>query len=69
VVPRGKLALAGAKSGDIPVEYHGGIWAFYGALQKASSGREAHFDVLAHSDWPDWDKRRKIVLLPEAGPR
>jgi membrane-associated protease RseP (regulator of RpoE activity) len=68
VVPGGRLALAGAKSGDIPVEYHGGIWAFYGALLKASSGSEAAFDVLAHSEWPDWDKRRKIVLTPEQAP-
>lgn len=66
VVPGGRLARAGARSGDIPVEYHGGLWAFYGALQEASAGREGHFDVLAHSDWPDRDKRRKIVIAPEA---
>jgi hypothetical protein len=66
VVPDGKLARAGARAGDIPIEYHGGLWAFYGALEEARAGREGHFDVLAQSDWPDWDKRRKLVLPPEA---
>lgn len=65
VAPDGKLARAGARSGDIPVEYHGGLWAFYGALEAARAGREGHFDVVAHSDWGDWDKRRKLVLAPE----
>lgn len=65
VVPNGKLARAGAKSGDIPVEHHGGLGAFSGALLEASAGRDGHFDVLAHSDWPDWGKRRKLVVAAE----
>src|SRR5262245_15194126 len=65
VVPGGKLALAGAKPGDIPVHRHGGIWAFYGALLEASKGREGHFDVLAPSEWSKWDKRRTVVLTPQ----
>jgi hypothetical protein len=71
VVPGGGLALAGAKSNDMPFEHDGGIWAFYGALQDASSGREGRFHVLAHSDYPDWGKRREIVVtaLDETRPR
>ena len=65
VSPDGKLARAGAKPGDIPVEYHGGLWAFYGALEGATAGREGHFDVIAHSDWPDWSNRRKLVIPPD----
>ena len=64
VVPDGKLARAGARSGDIPVAHHGGLWAFYGALQEASAGREGDFDVVAHSDWPDWGRHRKIAVAP-----
>jgi hypothetical protein len=65
VSPDGKLARAGARPGDIPVEYHAGLLAFYGALEEATAGREGRFDVLAHSDWPDWGMRRKLVIPPE----
>jgi hypothetical protein len=65
VSPDGKLAHAGARSGDIPIGYHGGLWAFYGALEEARAGREGHFDVVSHSDWPDRDKRRKLTIGPE----
>jgi hypothetical protein len=65
VVPGGRLARAGARPGDIPVEYHGGVWAFWGALYEASAGRQGHFDVVSRSDWHDWDKRRRLVVEPE----
>ncbi len=65
VVPNGRLARAGARSGDIPVERHGGGGAFYRALQEASAGRDGQFDVLGHSDWPDWGRRRKVVVAAE----
>ena len=64
VVPGGALATAGAKSGDVPIGYHGGIAAFYGALRSAESGQEGSFDVVAHEDWRNWDRRRTIVLGP-----
>jgi hypothetical protein len=64
VSPDGRLAHAGARPGDIPIEYHGGLWAFYGALEEARAGREGHFDVVSHSDWPDWHKRRKLKIGP-----
>jgi hypothetical protein len=64
----GVLAGAGVKPGDIPVEYHGGVGAFYSALQDFDSGESGQFDVLAQSDWQDWSKRRRIVLVPGAGP-
>jgi len=69
VTPDGRLGRAGARAGDIPVEYHGGLWAFYGALEQARDGHEGHFDVLAHSDWGDWDKRRRVVVPPETPDR
>jgi len=61
----GVMARAGVKAGDIPVEYHGGVGAFYYALQQFDSGDRGEFDVLAQSDWQDWSKRRRIVLLPQ----
>ncbi len=64
VVPGGTLATAGAKSGDVPIGYHGGIAAFYGALRSAESGEEGRFDVVAHDDWRNWERHRTIVLSP-----
>jgi hypothetical protein len=64
VDPAGRLGRSGAISGDIPVEYHGGLWASYAALQDASAGKAAEFSVINQADWPDWGKRRRIVALP-----
>ena len=66
VEPGGIMARAGVRAGDIPVEYHGGLWAFYSAVQDRESGKQGHFDVLAQADWSDWSKRQRIVLVPEA---
>jgi len=68
VVPGGRLAKAGARSGDIPVDYHGGLWAFHAALQDSTNGREGRFDVLAISDWPERSKLRNIILPPAGQP-
>jgi hypothetical protein len=67
VTPDGPLGRAGAKAGDIPVEYHGGMRAFYGALQRARLGEEDRFDVLAREEWPERSKRREIILGPLGG--
>jgi hypothetical protein len=64
VDPAGRLGRSGAISGDIPVEHHGGLWAFYSALQKASMGEAGHFSVINQADWPDWGKSREIVAAP-----
>ncbi|MGE3425050.1 MAG: hypothetical protein AB7N24_23625 [Dehalococcoidia bacterium] len=68
VVPGGRLALAGARSGDIPLDYHGAFWAFHAALQDASNGREGRFTVLAISDWPERSKLRNVILTPAGHP-
>lgn len=65
VTPGGALHRAGVRSGDMPVEYHGGLWAFYGALQAAAAGQPAEFMVIAKGDWGQWDKRRRIALPPQ----
>jgi membrane-associated protease RseP (regulator of RpoE activity) len=63
VVPGGPLALAGVKPGDIPVEYHGGVMAFLGALQQASGGHEGHFEVTSNLEsWFRTHEGRRIVL-------
>jgi hypothetical protein len=64
VDPGGRLGRAGAISGDIPVEHHGGLWAFYAALQDANTGKAGEFGVINQADWLDWSKRRKIVTFP-----
>lgn len=63
VTPGGRLATAGVRPGDIPVEYHGGLWAFYGALRAAEAGRTGEFMVISESDWDNaWRARRPIAL-------
>lgn len=64
VEPGGPMASAGVRSGDIPVAQHGGLGVLYVALQNSAAGDEGRFEVLALSDWPDWSKRRRIVLPP-----
>ena len=67
VVPGGWLDRAGVKAGDIPVEYHGGMWSLYYALEEAAEGREAEFAVV--SDIRDWQRDRQlarpITLVPK----
>jgi hypothetical protein len=60
----GVMARAGVRPGDIPVEYHSGLADFYSAVQDFDSGDPGQFEVLAKSDWQDWSKRRRIVLVP-----
>ena len=68
VAPDGPMGLAGARSGDIPIARHGGTVAFYHAVQLAKGGERAEFSVLSKQDWPDWTKRRRIVLAPTPKP-
>jgi S1-C subfamily serine protease len=66
VVPGGRLDRAGAKAGDIPVEYHDGMMSFYYALKEAAAGEESTFTVVSDlRDYPDRERRRKIRLAPK----
>ncbi len=66
VVPEGRLARAGVKNGDIPVDRHGGGAAiFLDALEQASAGREGEFLVVSNLDlWFRGEDIRKIVVSP-----
>ncbi len=63
VEPGGVLSRAGARAGDVPFAPHGGVWSFYHAVRRVTSGEEARFEVIRRSNW--WSgKRRTIVLTP-----
>ena len=67
VVPGGRLARAGVKAGDIPVEHHGGMMSFYYALKLAAGGEEAWFKVVSNPRdfYSDREPARKIRLAPK----
>jgi hypothetical protein len=52
--PGGRLEDPGVWPGDIPIETHGGLWAFYGALLKSQSGDSGEFHVITASESHDW---------------
>jgi len=54
--PGGRLEAAGVRPGDIPIETHGGLWAFCGALLKSQSGDTGEFHVITASEWHEWSK-------------
>jgi hypothetical protein len=66
VVPTGRLAEAGVKPGDIPVEGDDlGLLAFYEALEAATAGHEGQFAVV--SDFQAFRRTgavRRVVLKP-----
>ncbi len=67
IEPGGKLADAGARSGDIPyLNGSTGVGPFYDALKSASAGKEGEFWVI--SDRNDYEGKgaRRIVLKSEA---
>ncbi len=67
VVPGGRLDRAGAKAGDIPVDYHlDGALSFYYALKAASAGEESSFTVVTDSlSFSDRARWREIRLAPK----
>ena len=67
VVPGGRLDRAGVKAGDIPVEYHGGMWSFYYALEDAAEGREGRFTVV--SDIREWERDRQLARPITVAPK
>jgi len=66
VVPNGRLAEAGVKTGDIPVGDDGDrMGSFFTALEDASDGKEGHFYVVSDFDaWRRNGEARQIVLKP-----
>jgi hypothetical protein len=60
VTPGGVLAAAGVRSGDIPIDYHGGMEAFHAALCEASQGKSGRFVVVSRED--GYGKRRAILV-------
>ena len=61
ITPGGVLDNAGVGVGDIPIDNHGGMVAFYAALSEASQGSPAEFEVVSRED-PSWERRRTIRL-------
>ena len=59
VTPGGILDSAGLRTGDIPIDYHDGVGAFYAALCDAAQGKPAEFVVVSR-DEPSWERRRSI---------
>ena len=64
VTPSGALSSAGFMAGDIPVEYHGGLEAFCGALQSAEGGTSSQVAVINVRDWPVGYEARRELRVP-----
>jgi hypothetical protein len=63
VTPGGALDRFGLRSGDIPIDHHDGVVAFYTALREVGNGRHAELTVVS-KDEPSWENRRSITLSP-----
>jgi hypothetical protein len=61
VDPSGPLGRAGFRSGDIPVNQHGGLLDFCGALRSAEEGHEPEIRVI-NSRGYDNNPRRSIRI-------
>jgi len=68
VTPSGPLGQAGFRSGDVPVEYHGGITAFCYALRAAHEvDGYRRIDVVNTADWDtEGPNRRRQLEIPKA---
>jgi hypothetical protein len=65
VAPNGAFALAGVRDGDIPLGFHNRVTELYVALEQASSGQVASFEVLNSADAAlGYTARRQIRLGP-----
>jgi hypothetical protein len=64
VTPNGALSSAGIMPGDIPVEYHGGLEAFCGALQSAEEGTSTQLAVINVRDWAGGYEARRELRVP-----
>lgn len=60
----GPMYAAGFRVGDIPLEYHGGMMAFCGALQYAESGGDARIVVTTSDEWPAAGLKSRELLVP-----
>ena len=70
VVPGGRLARAGVRSGDIPYfEGSTGIARFYDAITLASAGKEGTFSVISDRDDYEGKGARRIILGSEPKPK
>jgi len=69
VIPKGPMATAGFRSGDIPVAYHGGMNDFCGALESTSDPEGyTRVDVVNVADWHlDYgtEGRRRELRIPK----
>jgi len=67
VTPGGPLGRAGFRTGDIPVEYHGGVTAFCYALKAADEvDGYRRIDVVNIADWDtDGPNRRREPKIPK----
>ena len=61
VDPHGPLGQAGFISGDVPVNHHGGLEDFCGALQSADDGHNPEIRVINGHDY-DSSARRSIRI-------
>ena len=65
VDPHGSLGQAGFRSGDIPVNQHGGLLDFCGALRSAEDGHQSEIRVINSHDY-DNNPRRSIRIPAKA---
>jgi hypothetical protein len=67
VVPSGPLGQAGFRSGDVPVEHHGGVTAFCYALEAAHEvDGYRRIDVVNAADWDtEGPNRRRKLEIPK----
>jgi hypothetical protein len=64
VEPGGLLASAGVRTGDIPVDHHGGEASFCGALRFAADGDPFPIYVIHVTEWAEGRARRREIVVP-----
>jgi hypothetical protein len=62
--PDGPMYAAGFRAGDIPLDHHGGMMAFCGALQSAALGQGAQIVMTTSAFWPGPEPRRRELTVP-----
>jgi hypothetical protein len=65
VDPHGPMYATGFRTGDIPLDHHGGMMAFCGAFQGAAFGQDARIVVTTVEYWPGSEPTPRELVVPK----